>query len=167
MTFDPTVLLQTLSLADLTKLAAALVLGALLGLDIRVRNAHPDARIRQVSLAVLAFLAALGVMALVRGGATLMVGAIPAAQVVVPLSAAALLILAGTAVLMLLRPVADDRARLRDTSFSVGFALALGLACGTGLPHVAIVIVPAALLFLNLMRWTPPAPLALPAGQQG
>ncbi|MEM7565973.1 MAG: hypothetical protein AAF321_01960, partial [Pseudomonadota bacterium] len=157
MTFDATVLLQTLSLTDMAQLSGALVLGALLGWDIRARNAAPDARIRQASLAVLAFLSALGVMALLRGGASWMVGAMPAAQVIVPLAATALLVLAGTTVLMLLRPAGDEQIRLRDAGFSIGFAMALGLACGAGLPHVAIVIVPAALLFLNLMRWTPPA----------
>ena len=95
-------------------------------------------------------------MLLVRSGASWMADAMPAATVIVPLSAAALLVLAGTAVTVLLRPVGNDRPRLRDASFSMGFALALGLACGAGLAHVAIVIVPAALLFLNLMRWTPP-----------
>ena len=150
---------------DLAKLAAALVLGALLGWDIRVRNALPSARRRQFALSLVTFVSALGAMALVRGGAEWMGGLAPIATVVVPLSAAALLVLAASAVLVLLQPAGADVPRLRDTAFSVGFALALGLVCGTGLAHIAIVLVPAALLFLNLMRWTPPVPaLSAPGG---
>lgn len=161
MTTEMTLLIDAassgLAIGDVAKLVAALVLGALLGWDIRVRNALPSARRRQFALAVVTFLSALGVMALVQGGAGWMSMSIPAASVIVPLSAVALLVLAGSAVTVLLRPEGAYVPPLRDTVFSMGFALALGLACGAGLPHVAIVIVPAALLFLNLMRWTPPA----------
>lgn len=159
MTTDPTTLLTAvnmgLTMADLAKLAGALVLGALLGWDIRARNAETGIRMRQGALAIVTFLTALGVMALLRGGASWAASA-PTANVIVPLAASALLLLAGSAVIVLLRPAGSHVPPMRDTAFSMGFALALGLACGAGLAHVAIVLVPAALLFLNLMRWTPP-----------
>ena len=55
MTTDPTLLQDAaafgFSVGDIAKLAGALVLGALLGWDIRVRNALPSARMRQGALA--------------------------------------------------------------------------------------------------------------------
>lgn len=171
MTVQFAALLADFDLQTVLRLSGALLLGAALGWDVRLRNGDADARRRQGLLAAVAFLAALGVTVAVQGigfGVSRLVsgGFETAAGWIVPLAATALLVLAATTVRVLLRPARADgvvrSVRMRDAGFSVGFALALGLACGAGLPHVAIVIAPAGLLFLNLMRWTPPAPNAAP-----
>lgn len=142
--------LSALLSVDLTfAVIASLGLGALIAWDIR--GGEKPARVlrRQIALAAVS-----GVSCVVTFALAATEGAASNA-LLVALIAGSVVALSAMAVRALLRP-ARLQSRFADKAASATFAVVLGASLGFGLAHVAGVIVPAALLFLNLMRWNAP-----------